>query len=779
MRDTHGLVPSVMSNPTALDLATSINDERLRPFLPLIYVAWSDGELSPEEVTGICDVVAGYSDIDIDCQIALQHWLDPEDPPSPFELEVLRLRIADWTTTTEVPTSESVVELGVTIAVSTRQNATVTEHERAALADIEARYGPLGPVPAALGGQIALRKLVEPTPSFDVDSLTSILDGDYAQIRDRMRAILSGDEFAYPEDLDRDAYREQVLRWAQVLADEGLGALGFPEPYGANDPGAFVAAFTMLGHHDLSLLTKFGVQFGLFGGTIARLGSARHHEEHLPGAGSLSLPGCFAMTETGHGSNVRDLETVAVYDPSTDEIVVNTPTRLARKDFIGNAAVHGQLAIVFARLVVDGTDHGVHAVLVPIRDQRGTVLPGITIEDNAGKGGLNGVDNGRIWFDNVAVPRGALLDRFATIDDEGSYHSDIPNPDRRFFTMIGTLVGGRVSVGAAAISVAKSALTIAVRYAHRRRQFGPDKGAESLLIDYPIHQQELMPRLAATYAYHFAFEDLIQQYAGGDGDQRRLEAAAAGLKAYGTWHAVDTIQAAREACGGQGYLTVNRLTAMRADADIFTTYEGDNTVLTQLVAKALLSEFGQQFESMNAAGMVRYIFRRATSALAEASPVALSSTDDEQLVDSEWQIGQLQWRETHLVEALARRLKKRVEAGVEPTAAFIEVQPHAVTAAASHVELMTLQGFAAAVARIDDEAVRSALDRLRALHGLSVIKANLGWFQEHGRFSGASSRRIRKAHDRLVGEVASDSLALVDAFGIPEELLAAPIAASQ
>ena len=70
------------------------------------------------------------------------------------------------------------------------------------------------------------------------------------------------------------------------------------------------------------------------------------------------------MTETGHGSNVRDVETRAVYDAATDELVVSTPVELARKDYIGNAAAHGQLAVVFARLVVDGTDHGVNAVLV-------------------------------------------------------------------------------------------------------------------------------------------------------------------------------------------------------------------------------------------------------------------------------------------------------------------------------------------------------------------------------------------------------------------------------
>ncbi len=760
----------------AIDLDTSIEDDRLRPFLTLVYVAWSDGELAPEEITGICELVAGYSGIDQDCQVALRRWLDPTDPPSPQELEALRLQIVEWAESLSVEAAGSVVDLGLSIAESTRPGAIVTGDEMSALADIQTEYGPFGPVPAVLGGPIRLRDLIEPEAPFDTERLTLILDGKHARIRNRMRAVLTRPEFTYPDQPDRDAYRELVLAWTRILADEGLGVLSYPEPHGSGDPASFVVAFTMLAHHDLSLMTKFGVQFGLFGGSIARLGSARHHDEYLAVVGSLALPGCFAMTETGHGSNVRDMETRAVYDATTDELVVSTPNDFARKDYIGNAAAHGQLAVVFARLIVGGTDHGVNALLVPIRDQAGSVLPDIRIEDDGAKGGLNGVDNGRIWFDNARVPRTALLDRFASIDDDGEYVSDIPNPDRRFFTMIGTLVGGRIGVGAAAVNVAKSALTVAIRYAHRRRQFGPAPGVESLLIDYPIHQQRLIPRLAATYAYHFAYEALIDDFADTTQDPRRIEARAAGLKAFATWHAIDTIQAAREATGAQGYLAENRLTAMRADGDIFTTYEGDNTVLAQLVAKGLLSEFRQQFESMSAAGMVRYLFRRTSSAITETTPVTMSTTDPDRLADAGWQIEQLRWREAHQVESLAQRIKKRLDDGVEPFEAFSQVQTHAVAAAASHVDRLVFEAFAAAVDRAEGQPVHDTLDRLRALHGLAAIQADLSWFQEHNHLSATSAKAIRKTHDQLVAEVTVDSLALVDAFAIPDQVLAAPIA---
>jgi acyl-CoA oxidase len=199
--------------------------------------------------------------------------------------------------------------------------------------------------------------------------------------------------------------------------------------------------------------------------------------------------GCFAMTETGHGSNVQALRTTATYDPSTSEFALQTPDAAARKDYIGNAARHGETAVVFAQLIVGGESHGVHALVVPLR-REGRALPGVTITDCGPKMGLNGVDNGRITFDDVRVPRAALLDRFGQVSSEGVYSSPIDDPNRRFFTMLGTLVQGRVSISGAGVSAAKVALNLAIRYAAGRRQFeGSVEGEEQLLLDYGLHRR--------------------------------------------------------------------------------------------------------------------------------------------------------------------------------------------------------------------------------------------------------------------------------------------------
>ena len=271
---------------------------------------------------------------------------------------------------------------------------------------------------------------------FDVGVLQRYLDGPHADIRQRVREdALRNPQLRPPSPgLPTEAYRARVWEWAKAMAATGETGLGFPAEYGGGgDVEGFIVAFETLGHGDLSLLVKCGVQFGLFGGAVLHLGTRHHHERYLRDILSLDLPGCFAMTEIGHGSNVQALETTATYDPDAQEFVVHTPTRSATKDWIGNAAVHGRMAALFAQLIVDGTSHGVHCLLVPIRDAEGRPAPGVTIEDCGEKLGLNGVDNGRLRFDRVRVPREALLDRYAAVDDDGTYRSPIDNPDRRFF----------------------------------------------------------------------------------------------------------------------------------------------------------------------------------------------------------------------------------------------------------------------------------------------------------------------------------------------------------
>ncbi|HEX4281079.1 MAG TPA: acyl-CoA dehydrogenase family protein, partial [Solirubrobacteraceae bacterium] len=356
------------------------------------------------------------------------------------------------------------------------------------------------------------------------EALQRLLEGRYADQRRRILDVLGEAEFSPPLAIPTDEYRRRVRQWMQRIADEGLTAPGFPKEFGGeDDPGANIAGFETIAYGDLSLLVKFGVQFGLWGGAIQQLGTRIHHERYLKPTATLELLGCFAMTETGHGSNVQQLGTTATYDPDTDELVVNTPAEEARKDYIGNAACHAQMAAVFAQLIVGDESHGVHVLVVPLRDEHGDILQGVRIEDCGEKMGLNGVDNGRIWFDNVRVPREALLNRYGGVNERGAYESPIENPNKRFFTMLGALIQGRVCISGASISAAKTALTIAVRYGLRRTQFGPPEEHEVVLLDYRTHQRRLMPLLAKTYALHFGQAELAEQFHEASGPNKHDE----------------------------------------------------------------------------------------------------------------------------------------------------------------------------------------------------------------------------------------------------------------
>ncbi|NNV09159.1 acyl-CoA dehydrogenase, partial [Geobacillus sp. MMMUD3] len=195
------------------------------------------------------------------------------------------------------------------------------------------------------------------------------------------------------------------------------------------------------------------------------------HAQWLVPAQKGQLLGSFAMTEIGHGSDVAAIGTTATFDPETDEFVIDTPFTAATKEYIGNAARDARAAVVFAQLITAGVNHGVHALFVPVRTEAGEPMPGVSISDDGFKGGLRGVDNGRFAFDAVRVPRTNLLDRYGAVDETGAYTSPIDSPGRRFFTMLGTLVQGRVSLDGAAVVASKLALDIAVRYGLERKQF--------------------------------------------------------------------------------------------------------------------------------------------------------------------------------------------------------------------------------------------------------------------------------------------------------------------
>jgi acyl-CoA oxidase len=543
----------------------------------------------------------------------------------------------------------------------------------------------------------------------------------------------------------------------------------------------------MLAMSDLSLMVKAGVQWGLFGGAIENLGTERHHQVYVKKLIDLELLGCFAMTETGHGSDVQALETTATYDPEAQEFVIDSPTRTSRKDYIGGAANTARVAAVFAQLITAGEGHGVHCFVVPIRDDEGHDLPGVTTSDCQYKGGLPGVDNGRIQFDQVRIPRENLLNKYADVAEDGTYTSPIENPGRRFFTMLGTLIRGRVTVGGSAGAAARVALDIATRYALERRQFeAPGAEEEVLIMDYLVHQRRLFPLIAKSYALQFAQNELVAKchelQTSDDPDaeeQRELESRAAGLKAANTWHATRAIQEAREACGGAGYLAENRLIALKADTDVFTTFEGDNHVLTQLVAKELLTAYADDVKSMSPAQWVRFAANFAgervlkrTAAQTIMQTILDTRQDNEEegsLFNRGTQVKMFEDREEYMLASVARRLQGKSKE-MSPFDAFNAVQDHVLHAAKAHIDRIILEAFVAGIDTCEDEKAREILGLVCDLYALSVIEDDKSWFVEHRFLSTERSKAVTRAINDRCRKLRPRAELLVDGFGIPEQL---------
>ncbi|MFN4144296.1 MAG: acyl-CoA dehydrogenase [Runella sp.] len=753
--------------------------------LPIFYVGWSDSVLSPSEMKAIQAFIEKIPHLTQEDKQILQSWADQRHPPSKETFAEWKHILQKHAKTLAPAQRRSLVDIGVAMAQKSMSASSSEATPNPALREAVEAFEHLMGLDNHTSKQSFYHSIwpqlddefVE--AGFSPQKLQAILDGPFAPLKERTKTLLLDEAFRVPTDLrHKDELRLKILEQCRYLAQQGLGSYAFPKEYGGSgSTGGSTAIFETLALGNLSLLIKFGVQFGLFGGAVYQLGTEQHHRLYLEKLSHLDLAGCFAMTETGHGSNVRDLETTATYQHDTRTIVVHSPTPTAGKEYIGNA-LHSHIAAVFCQLIVNGQNHGIHTILVPLRDQNHQTLPGITIKDNGYKMGLNGVDNGRIWFDNVHVPVENLLNRYGSITENGQYHSPIQNPSKRFFTMLGALVGGRVSVALGANTAAKKALDIAIRYALKRRQFKTlSETQETLLLDYPTHQERLFPLLAKSYALTFALETLRQKFVESAEleDKREVEALAAGLKSYASWHATATIQECREACGGKGYLAENELPDLKADTDIFATFEGDNYVLLQLLAKSILTDFKQEFSDGGFMAVARHLLRRASNQWAESNPFSSRNTDAEHLLSADFLTDALRYRQQKLLFSLSDRLRSFMSKKLNPNEIFLRTQTHMIALAMAYVERFVNEEFLKVIETLPNNPEKIALRQMQQIFALDAIHRDRGWYLENDYLSGDKSKAIRKVLTHLYRQLRPQAIGYVEAFGIPAVLRNAEI----
>lgn len=629
----------------------------------------------------------------------------------------------------------------------------------------------------------------------DVPWLHEYLLGRWAEVRKDSRRLVARPELQSLPDQKLAEQRQRVAEQLAILAEHGGVNRAFPRHLGGcDDHGGNIAGFEELVVADPSLQIKSGVQWGLFGAAVLHLGTEYHHENFLPAIMSLEIPGAFAMTETGHGSDVSRIGTTAQYDSQTEEFIIHTPFRAAWKDYLGNAAIQGRAAVVFAQLIVSNVNYGVHAFYVPIRDANGQFLEGVGGEDDGLKGGLNGIDNGRLHFTQLRIPRRNLLNRYGDVAADGSYSSPIANQGRRFFTMLGTLVQGRVSLDGAAAAAAKIALQIAFRYGSQRRQFAADTHSdERVLLDYQSYQTRLIPLLATTYAATFAHEVLLERFdavfsgaQNTDADRNDLETLAAALKPLSTWHAIATLQEAREACGGAGFLAENRLTGLRADLDIYVTFEGDNHVLLQLVAKRLLADYARKMSDPDLSVVAKHFAAQAADRTVNGtglrrlaqnvSDLGFTARSVDQLRAPETQRYLLTDRVETMIAQIASQLRSAQNVAKDEAATLINSQQNTmIDAAKAHAELLQWEAFTEALHGVEHAETATVLRWLRDLFGFGLIQKNLAWYLMNGRLSPQRAQAVEAYRQRLIGRLRSHAPDLANAFGYTQEHLRATI----
>ncbi len=629
--------------------------------------------------------------------------------------------------------------------------------------------------------------------TLDTDALYAQLMGRWRAEREDTRKLIKDPALWKQPELTYHDQRQRVFEQLGILVQNQSVHRAYPAYVGGGEnPGGNIAGFEELVAADPSLQIKAGVQWGLFGAAVHQLGTEEHHRKWLPGIMSLEIPGAFAMTEIGHGSDVAAIGTTATYDPDTQEFVINTPFKAAWKEYLGNAAVHGQAATVFAQLITRGVNHGVHCFFVPIRDAQLNLLPGVQSADDGMKGGLNGIDNGQLAFDHVRIPRENLLNRYGDVAEDGTYTSPIESPGRRFFTMLGTLVQGRVSLDGASTKAAQVGLSIALTYAYQRRQFDDGAGEEATLMSYQLHRRRLLPLLAQTYAASFAHHDLLEAFHdvfSGDNDtpesRAELETLAAGLKPISTWHALSTLQTCREACGGSGFITKNRFTGLYQDLDVYATFEGDNHILLQLVGKRLLGDYSKEFAGADFGSITKYVSSRAEDLALNRSGLrrvaqAVQDTADARrsanaLKDPEAQAQLMRARVDSLIGRIADELRPaRKMSKADAAALFNSQQVRLIEAARSHAELLQWEALHRAVQEAEGTNAE-VLTWLRDLFGMTLIEKNLGWYLSHGLLSTQRARTVESYILRLIDRIEPYTLDLVAAFGYEQEHLRAEI----
>lgn len=618
--------------------------------------------------------------------------------------------------------------------------------------------------------------------TFTVRDVTNFLNGgeEETQIVEKIMSSIERDPvLSITSDYDCD------MKQARKQTMERVAALS---PYLVTDTEKLSLWRAQLhGMVDMSTRTRLSIHNNLFIGSIRGSGTPEQFKFWVK-KGAVAVKqfyGCFAMTELGHGSNLKGLETTATYDQNTDEFIVNTPHIGATKWWIGGAAHTSTHCVCFAKLIVHGKDYGTRNFVVPLRNINDHSLKvGVSIGDIGKKMGRDGVDNGWIQFTNVRIPRQNMLMRYAKVSSTGIVTK--PALDQLTY---GALIRGRVSMIADSFHVSKRFLTIALRYACVRRQFGTSGDSkETKIIDYPYHQRRLLPLLAYCYAMKMGADeaqkawiettDRILALNPNDPAQKKdlekavtdtkeLFAASAGMKAFTTWACAKIIDECRQACGGHGYSGYNGFGQGYADWVVQCTWEGDNNVLCLSMGRGLVQSALQILSGKHVGASIQYV--------GDKSKVSQSGqgTPKEKLLSPEFLVEAFRTVSRNNILRTTEKYQELTKT-LNPDQAFEELSQQRFQCARIHTRQHLIASFYARIATAKED-IKPQLMHLANLFALWSIEEDTGIFLREGVLTPGDIDVINGLVDELCVSVRDQVIGLTDAFGLTDFFINAPI----
>ncbi|CAG9330240.1 unnamed protein product [Blepharisma stoltei] len=594
---------------------------------------------------------------------------------------------------------------------------------------------------------------------------------DYKQVWDLMKEKEDLFNHVLYADLSREGLKERSQRQINHIVPKcNVTYESIQE-----NPLRKLGMLTGIGSNDLISGTRSLVHFCLYIETVQNLGTAKHLGI-IKRAYALKDYGCCGMTELGHGSNVAKVETTATYDHSSRELVINSPTPTAAKWWIGAVGKTANMAAIFCQLIVDGTNHGVHAFVVPIRDyETHKPINGVTLGDCGHKSGLQGIDNGFLLFKNYRVPYDALLDKYSQISPDGKFKSHIKNKEKRFGLMLTGLITGRCSIVIVSELHTRNALTIAIRYAAVRKQFGGE--IERPILDYPVHRFRLMPHLAKDFAANMSMKLICRLYNGRfrlidsepeSPDVTEFHALVSVFKALHGWYGQKAIQECRECCAGHGFSSYAGFAKLRADNDAHMTWEGENWVVIQQTSRWILKVVQGTFKGHPIRSpYLQFIYLNATKP---------RFSNKEQLKHAEWLISLFEYRCNYYITESLNKLQENGRSYQDMTVAWNRTQVHyLIDLAKSFGELIQLKEFNNFVNDLTKKcpATGQVIANVMYLFASHVLDQETSSFKNT--FDAEQAKWIAETVDELCDEVGEDSVKIIDAIALPDHVIASAI----